>query len=208
MKLLVNFVFFFWFSALASLAHADRIKDLASLAENLIFKPLNMKTTTFYPKNLNNVAPSEKCSWREKEICGEVHDESAFALRPDFVAGSAGLFSNTQDWSLFLKSYLRNEDGQQNKIFSPKLFEKTKNNQIEGLQHKASLGWEQNNKAFMGNCAVDCIGKTGFTGCHLQINWKKEEGLVFLSNSTWPHRNPGHLSNIRREIANTLWEEC
>ena len=32
MKLLVNFVFFFWFSALASLAHADRIKDLASLA--------------------------------------------------------------------------------------------------------------------------------------------------------------------------------
>ena len=32
MKLLVNFVFCFWFSALASLAHADRIKDLASLA--------------------------------------------------------------------------------------------------------------------------------------------------------------------------------
>ena len=32
MKLLVNFVFCFWFSSLASLAHADRIKDLASLA--------------------------------------------------------------------------------------------------------------------------------------------------------------------------------
>ena len=32
MKLLVNFVFCFWFSALASLANADRIKDLASLA--------------------------------------------------------------------------------------------------------------------------------------------------------------------------------
>ena len=36
MKLLVNFVFFFWFSALASLAHADRIKDLASLAFPII----------------------------------------------------------------------------------------------------------------------------------------------------------------------------
>ena len=32
MKLLVNFAFCFWFSGLASLAHADRIKDLASLA--------------------------------------------------------------------------------------------------------------------------------------------------------------------------------
>ena len=32
MKLLVNFVFFFWLSGLASLANADRIKDLANLA--------------------------------------------------------------------------------------------------------------------------------------------------------------------------------
>jgi flagellar P-ring protein precursor FlgI len=32
MRLLVNFAFCFWFSGLASLAHADRIKDLASLA--------------------------------------------------------------------------------------------------------------------------------------------------------------------------------
>jgi len=32
MRLLVNFAFCFWLSGLASLAHADRIKDLASLA--------------------------------------------------------------------------------------------------------------------------------------------------------------------------------
>jgi hypothetical protein len=31
MRLLVNFAFCFWFLGLASLAHADRIKDLASL---------------------------------------------------------------------------------------------------------------------------------------------------------------------------------
>lgn len=179
--------------------------DLALLAQNLIFKPLNMKNTTFKPKKIDQVAPSEKCSWRKKDVCGEVHDESAFALRHSFVAGSAGLFSNTQDWAIFLRSYLTNQDLQKNQIFSAKLFEKTKTNQIVGLEQGASLGWEQNNQAFMGNCAVNSIGKTGFTGCHLQINWKKEEGLVFLSNSTWPNRNPGCLSNIRKEIANTLW---
>ena len=32
MKLLINFAFCFWFSLLANLAHADRIKDLANLA--------------------------------------------------------------------------------------------------------------------------------------------------------------------------------
>ena len=41
------------------------------------------------------IAPTERCPWRKRVLCGEVHDDNAFAMGG--VAGHAGLFSSARD---------------------------------------------------------------------------------------------------------------
>src|ERR1041384_1287715 len=70
-----------------------------------IFKPLGLRSTGFVDltqlrtKRLQPVeeliAPTEACPWRKKILCGEVHDDNAYAMGG--VAGHAGLFSSARD---------------------------------------------------------------------------------------------------------------
>src|SRR5262249_57639584 len=41
------------------------------------------------------IAPTERCPWRGKVLCGEVHDDNAWAAGG--VAGHAGLFATAAD---------------------------------------------------------------------------------------------------------------
>ncbi len=52
------------------------------------------------------VAPTEFCSWRNRRIIGEVHDENAAGLGG--VAGHAGLFSTARELAVFGESFLEN----------------------------------------------------------------------------------------------------
>ena len=47
--------------------------------------------TSFAPK-ANDCAATEFCTWRNRLICGEVHDENAFSMGG--ASGHAGLFGN------------------------------------------------------------------------------------------------------------------
>ena len=51
-----------------------------------------------------NTAPTEFCSWRDRRIIGEVHDENAAGLGG--VAGHAGLFSTAHELAVFGQSFL------------------------------------------------------------------------------------------------------
>ena len=65
-----------------------------------IFRPLGLRTTGFVDLSLlrtrrlepvtEMIAPTERCPWRKKILCGEVHDDNAYAMGG--VAGHAGLF--------------------------------------------------------------------------------------------------------------------
>ena len=41
------------------------------------------------------IAPTERCPWRKRVLCGEVHDDNAYAMGG--VAGHAGLFASARD---------------------------------------------------------------------------------------------------------------
>src|SRR5438046_9181452 len=43
----------------------------------------------------DRIAATERCPWRRKILCGEVHDDNAYAMGG--VAGHAGLFSSARD---------------------------------------------------------------------------------------------------------------
>src|SRR4051812_25508435 len=67
-----------------------------------IYKPLGLRTTSFIDLSLlrtrrlepiaEMIAPTERCPWRKRVLCGEVHDDNAYAMGG--VAGHAGLFSS------------------------------------------------------------------------------------------------------------------
>ena len=75
-----------------------------------IFRPMGLRSTAFVDlatlraKRLEPVtemiAPTEHCHWRKKILCGEVHDDNAYAMGG--VAGHAGLFSNAKDLDAIL----------------------------------------------------------------------------------------------------------
>ncbi len=78
---------------------------LERFCQERIFKPLGLRSTAFVDltqlrtRRLQPVeemiAPTEHCPWRKKILCGEVHDDNAYAMGG--VAGHAGLFSSARD---------------------------------------------------------------------------------------------------------------
>src|SRR6185503_5219252 len=83
---------------------------LDRFCQDRIFKPLGLRATGFVDltqlrtRRLQPVeeviAPTENCPWRKKILCGEVHDDNAYAMGG--VAGHAGLFSSAHEVHVFL----------------------------------------------------------------------------------------------------------
>ncbi len=185
-------------------------RSLDSLAQEYLFDPLGMNDTTFFTARLDTrrIVPTEIESFRNREVCGEVHDESAWALRPIMVAGSAGLFSTVPDILKFIATVITQSPKNEASLFTAETKRQMHNNQIGALGN-AGLGWELCQKAFMGEKAsLQTIGKTGFTGCSMVCDMSRGVGFVVLSNSTYPKRphDKSGIMQLRRDIADIVWE--
>src|SRR5947208_1368777 len=70
-----------------------------------IFRPLGLRASAFVDLTAvrtrrltpvtDLIAPTERCPWRQRILCGEVHDDNAYAMGG--VAGHAGLFANAAE---------------------------------------------------------------------------------------------------------------
>lgn len=181
-------------------------KTLEQASREYFFEPLEMNDTTFHPETLQkeNVIPTEEDDWRGKIIQGEVHDESAWALRPQIV-GSAGLFSTIGNLSNFIEMIIGKGVWRKRRIFKAETVFSMYQNQCAYLPGQSTgLGWELNQLETMGKFSDPQIfGKTGFTGCSLAINPSKNAGYILLSNHIFPKRreNRSCINQIRRSIA-------
>jgi CubicO group peptidase (beta-lactamase class C family) len=175
------------------------------------FGPLGMKHTAFFPKAISGavIAPTENDRWRGRVICGEVHDESAWALRPLMVAGSAGLFSTAADLLHFLFMLMNGGTSGNRHIFKPATVRLMHENVLpKGLGAAAALGWELDNPEFMGtrrSCTT--FGKTGFTGCTIVADPLRNSGFVFMANHTFPHRRHDRalINRVRNRLADLIF---
>ena len=84
--------------------------DLQQQGRERFFEPLDMTRSGWDPLtrewnaiSREEIAPTEICEFRGREICGEIHDESAWVLRKLFPVGSAGMFSCVPDLLKFVK---------------------------------------------------------------------------------------------------------
>ena len=93
------------FMVLGEVVEAIGGGTLDRFCQDRIFTPLGLRSMFFIDltqldtQRLQTVeemiAPTENCPWRKKIICGEVHDDNAYAMGG--MAGHAGLFSSARD---------------------------------------------------------------------------------------------------------------
>src|SRR5271157_3610272 len=183
---------------------------LAVSAQREFFDPLGMARTSFFTDGFSrdDIVPTEIDPWRRRTIQGEVHDESAWALRQVMVAGSAGLFSTVPDILRFLRMLLNDGFHEGRRYFSASCLEQMVTNQTPSLGLQAGLGWELNQERYMGSvCSRSTIGKTGFTGCVCMADMAAKSAMAMLSNWTYPSRkaDTAAIDCVRRDIADIVF---
>lgn len=176
--------------------------------EEMIFRPLKM-STTFFQKigdalRKKEYVATERCEWRRKEICGEVHDENAYAMGG--VAGHAGLFSTLDDIHRFmtmLHHCYTGNDGMIPKSTIRKFF--SRQNLIEGSTW--ALGWDTPSKPnSTGGTLLSekSVGHTGFTGTSIWFDLKRNLLILLFSNRIHPSRLNQTFLKMRPKIHDTV----
>jgi CubicO group peptidase (beta-lactamase class C family) len=172
-----------------------------------------MEHTTFFPEKLDrdSIAPTEDDPWRGRIIRGEVHDESAWALRPAMVAGSAGLFSTAPDLLRFLAVLMNDGESDGRRLFKPATVRLMHVNALPAwFGATAALGWELDRPDFMGTRrTASSFGKTGFTGCAIVADPSRSAGFVLMTNHTFPRRREDRsaINAVRSALADLVFGE-
>lgn len=182
-------------------------EPLDILGEKIFFSPLKMDRTSFsLLKNLNkeDIVPTEIEDWRHGLVQGEVHDESAYALKRP--VGSAGLFSSVPDLLTFMEIFLRGGELNGKRYFSEDTIRKIQVNYGKDVGESIGLGWELNQPWYMGE-GKKRFGKTGFTGCSCVCDTNLGIALVILSNRVYPTRkeNSSDINKFRKDVADIVF---
>jgi CubicO group peptidase (beta-lactamase class C family) len=184
---------------------AIHAKSLSEVASTQLFAPLGLSATTFSPQK-QNCPPTENTKERGK-VQGTVHDESAAILEELGSVGSAGLFSTATDLLSFLDCIMNMK---KEKILSKKMITTMSENHVIALGSEHGLGWELHQPWFMGKLSsAQTIGKTGFTGCSMMYDRKRDRAVVILSNALYPKRplNRDKLNTFRSTIADIVFSQ-
>lgn len=179
---------------------------LDRFCQERIFKPLGLRATGFVDltqlrtRRLQPVeemiAPTENCPWRKKVLCGEVHDDNAYAMGG--VAGHAGLFSSARDVHQFVLRMSQCFHGKSD--FLPQALVQEFFKRSEAGQGNFALGWDTpaaEGSASGHRFSRHSVGHLGFTGCSLWWDLEKNCHIILLSNRVHPSRKNEKLKEFR-----------
>jgi len=172
-------------------------QTLDKLAIKNIFKPLNLKSTGFIDISKvkrrglapisDVIAPTLECPWRARLLCGEVHDDNAWAMGG--IAGHAGLFSTTTDVHQIAVELINCYQGRGSLVTQDTIKKFwTRDNTVSGSTW--ALGWDTpsaENSSAGKLFSKSAVGHLGYTGCSIWIDPEKEIDIVLLSNRIHPN---------------------
>lgn len=135
-------------------------------------------------------AATEQCTWRNRLLVGEVHDDNCAALQG---AGHAGLFGTVDGLLDFAVGKLATT--------APDVLIRTP------LSARRTHGWERPHDGWSGGerCSADTIGHTGFTGTGLWIDFARGHAWTLLSNRIHPTRHfDSGIFALRRAVGDLI----
>jgi serine-type D-Ala-D-Ala carboxypeptidase len=175
-----------------------------------IFIPLGLRSTGFIDLSQlrtrrlqpveDMIAPTENCPWRKKILCGEVHDDNAYAMGG--VAGHAGLFSSARDLHTLLVRMNRCLSGKDS--FVPQSLVQEFLTRGDSAGHSSfALGWDTptpGNSASGSLFSSRSVGHLGFTGCSIWWDLEKHCHVILLTNRVHPSRKNEKIRDFRPHI--------
>jgi len=181
-----------------------------------IFRPLGLRSTGFVDlAQLRRaklapveeaIAPTEQCPWRQKVLCGEVHDDNAWAVGG--VAGHAGLFSTAADVHAlvcWLRACARGEDD----ALPAQLMQRFWTRDRTVPDSTWALGWDtpsSTGSSAGSRVSPRAVGHLGFTGTSLWIDLERDAHVILLTNRVHPDRHDERIRTVRPRVHDAVWE--
>lgn len=183
---------------------------LDKAAFKLLFQPLGLSSSSFVDLSLIRrrgihpvpelIAPTEDCAWRKRVLCGEVHDDNAWAMGG--VAGHCGLFSAAPDLHRVSTVLLDAYHGRSSFVRRETLRQFWQGVRLSETE-VAVLGWDspsKDNGLAESKLSPNARGGCGFTGCSLWIEPDLGLDIILLSNRVHPSRNNKKLQAFRPRL--------
>jgi CubicO group peptidase (beta-lactamase class C family) len=139
-------------------------------------------------------AATEDCTWRNRVLSGEVHDDNCSALQG---SGHAGLFGTAASVLDFAQGLF---DGSGASAAAIGLMRTP-------LSAKRTHGWERPYEGWSGgeHCGPETIGHTGFTGTGLWIDFAAGRAWTLLTNRIHPTRHfDSGIVALRRAVGDLV----
>ena len=154
----------------------------------------------------SRIAPTEHDEWRNRFLCGEVHDENAAAMGG--VAGHAGLFGTAESVLAVSGAWLRGYHERES-ILDGKLVRQFTIRQDSSTQSSWALGWDTPSApSSSGSCFSErSFGHLGYTGTSLWIDPLRQLEVVLLSNRVHPNRRNEKIKIFRPLIHDLVYRE-
>ena len=197
------------------------IEDISGLGldqycQEKIFRPLGLPSLTFINLELmrrhklrlllDHYAPTERCPWRKRILCAEVHDDNTYAMGG--VAGHAGLFSPIDEVDRLvsvLSACYRGEHP-----FLPAEVVREFWTRQEGVPGSTwCLGWDTPSpqRSSAGQFfSPHSVGHLGFTGTSIWIDLDKQMHVIVLSNRVHPRRENDKIQAFRPVLHDTIMQ--
>jgi CubicO group peptidase (beta-lactamase class C family) len=202
------------FMVLGELVEAASGWSLDRFCQDRIFRPLGLRSTAFVDltqlrtRHLQPVkemiAPTENCPWRKKILCGEVHDDNAYAMGG--VVGHAGLFSSARDIDRLVSRLHRCFFGKDN--FLPQSLIREFLTRDESIKNSTfALGWDTpspGRSASGSYFSPQSVGHLGFTGTSVWWDLEKNCHIILLTNRVHPSRKNEKIRDFRPHIHDAI----
>lgn len=176
-------------------------------AHPLCYLPTDQEGQCRKTSMINLIAPTECDSWRERLLCGEVHDENAAALGG--VAGHAGLFGTAEAALAVTGAWLMGYHRQPS-ILNPEVVRDFVRRQTTVPGSSWALGWDTPSLPSSSGryFSIQSFGHLGYTGTSIWIDPVCELEVVLLSNRVHPSRKHEGIRAFRPTIHDLVYQEC
>lgn len=172
-----------------------------------IVRPLGLRATSFIDLDrvrarrivpvTDMIACTERCPWRKRVLCGEVHDDNAWAMGG--VAGHAGLFASARDIDTLLCFLRAAWAGQDDRLPAALVREFwTVDRAVPGATW--ALGWDTpsaSGSAAGTRFSAETVGHLGFTGTSIWMDLRRDRHVVLLTNRVHPSRDNQAIKEFR-----------
>ena len=192
-------------------------QTLDAYVRDHVFVPLKMDETMYRPPAslLPRIAPTEFDPKRGGLVRGKVHDERAYYLGG--VSAHAGIFSSGHDLARFSRMYLNGGTLDGVRIVQPATIAQF-TAYTDSTFSNRGIGWQKPDlpgmkfaspsSAWAGHLmSTRAFGHTGFTGTSIAIDPSRDLFVVLLTNRVDPTRNNNKISEVRRQLADSVVAE-